>query len=224
MPLLRSQQSLTAYYTAALAIGDTTPENLQQAVTPEFMQLLATTSLTGSTRTALDIGYGAGAYAIALAQNGFEVQAVDRVAAELFTSRLPASDWAAHIRAVCSPIQHYPITEPVGVLVAKDVLHYLQRSDVYSVLDTAITVSVPGSCHYLQIFTDIDRTDPDGKPVGIEDELDSTTDQLITDLEQLYRGWSLHHTTTDHRESDRSTGRPYFHATKVTTIARRGNP
>jgi len=224
MPLLRSQKSLTAYYTAALATGDTTPENLEQPVAPEFTQLLARTCLTGPLRTALDIGYGAGAYAIALAQNGFDVQAVDRVAAELFTSRLPASEWAARIRVICSPIQQYPITAPLGVLVAKDILHYLPRSDAYAVLGAGIAVSVPGSCHYLQIFTDIDRTDRDGKPIGIEDELDSSTDQLVADLDHLYRGWSLHHTTADHREHDRCTGHPYFHATKVTTIARRGHP
>lgn len=217
----RTHDSLTAFYTEALTAGDNTPENLQSPITPEFADMLATVSLTGAARTAVDLGYGAGAYSIALAKHGFEVSAVDRVPTTLLTTRLPSADWADRIHPVASRIEDHPISAPLGVLVAKDVLHYVTPTDVCAILDAAVTASVPGSCHYLRVFTDICRVGHSGDRVHIEGELDWSTVEFTTASTWLYRGWSMVHTVDHHIERDRRTGRPHFDATGITLIARK---
>ncbi|NNH71019.1 hypothetical protein HLB23_14290 [Nocardia uniformis] len=68
---------------------------------------------------------------------------------------------------------------------------YLTRRDVYAVLAAGVTASVPGTRHYIQVFT------------------------------RLYRGWSTTLNTSAHAERDRRTGRAPFQATRVTIITRR---
>ncbi|TLG01806.1 hypothetical protein FEK35_23390 [Nocardia cyriacigeorgica] len=221
MSAYRTQDSLVTFYTEALAAGDNTAENLQAPITPEFAEMITTAALTGAARTAVDIGYGAGAYSIALAQHGFKVEAVDRVPAQLLTERLPSADWAHRINTVTSRIEDYTIPVPLGVLVAKDVLHYLAPDDVCAILDAGVRASVPGSCHYLHVFTDIRRTGHSGDSIQIEGELGWSTEEFTSACTQLYRGWSLLATAGAHTERDRRTGRPYFEATRNTLIAQR---
>lgn len=216
-----TQDSLTAFYTEALATGDDTPEGLQAPITPEFADMLTTAPLTGAARTAVDIGYGAGAYSIALAKHGFGVYAVDRVPANLLTARLPSTGWADRIHPVVSRIEDYPIPAPLGVLVAKDVLHYVTPGDVCAILEAGVRASVPGSCHYLRVFTDICRVGRSGGSVRIDGELGWSAGEFTTACTRLYRGWSILHTVDEHIERDRRTGRPHFKATLITLIARK---
>lgn len=224
MTVHRSQESLIKFYTEALAAGENTPDELQAPIAAGFAELLDTLPLTGRDRTALDIGYGAGLYSIALAQHGFRVHSVDRVPAALFAARLPATGWARRIQVMADRIEDYEIRAPLGVIVAKDVLHYLSRRDVQAVLTAGIGASVPGSCHYIRVFTSICRTTDDGDTIRIDGELGCSASEFITTLSRLYRGWSLTHTASPHTERDRRTGRPHFQATRVTVIARRTGP
>lgn len=224
MTVLRSQESLLKFYTEALAIGENTANNLQAPVEPAFTEALNSVTLAACNRTALDIGYGAGSYSIALAQSDFQVKAIDRVPAAIFAARLPRTEWAHHIEVVTSRIEDYPIRAPLGVMVAKDVLHYLSRRNVNTVLTAAIAASVPGSFHYLQVFTSISRTTNSGEAVRFDGEFDCSTAEFITTLRRLYRRWGMTLTTSAHTERDRRTGRPHFQATRVTAIARRPPP
>lgn len=224
MTIHRSQESLIKFYTEALAAGENTPDELQAPIAPAFAELLDTLPLTGHDRTALDIGYGAGTYSIALAQHGFRVHSVDRVPAALFTARLPATSWARRIHVAACRIEDYPIRPPLGVIVAKDVLHYLSRRDVHAVLAAGIGASVPGSCHYMRVFTNICRTTHHGDTIRIDGELGCSASEFIATLTRLYRGWSLTHTTSPHTERDRRTGRPHFQATRLTVVAQRAAP
>lgn len=221
MTAIRPRDSLLDFYTHVLAAGKNTCENLQAPVAPEFARLIEALPQTCRDRTALDIGYGAGAYSIAMAKQGYRVHAVDQVPADLLTARLPDTDWATRIHVVAARIEDYAIPEPLGLLVAKDVLHYLAPRDMQDVLGAGIRASVPGSCHYLHVFTDIRRTSRNGDTVHIDGELGWTAEELATTCARLYRGWSLDCTHEEHVERDRSTGHPHFEATRVTLIARR---
>ncbi|MEV3961578.1 class I SAM-dependent methyltransferase [Nocardia sp. NPDC050193] len=221
MTAYRPRESLLDFYTHALAARENTCEDLQAPIASEFAQLIGALPLTGRDRTALDIGYGAGAYSIAMAQEGYRVHAVDQVPADLLTATLPDTDWATRIHVVEARIEDYTIPAPLGLLVAKDVLHYLTPQDVQGVVGAGIQASVPGSCHYLHVFTDIRRTSRNGDIVHIDGELGWTAQELAATCTRLYRGWSLDCARGEYVERDRHTGRPHFEATRVTLIARR---
>ncbi|MFD6802985.1 transposase [Streptomyces cyaneofuscatus] len=97
-------------------------------------------------RTALDLGYGVGAYSIALARAGFQVVAVDQVPSTPFRQRLrDQAEPADRVEVVEGLIEQHLIAGGLGVLVAKDVLHYLAPGDVKA-LSTAVVYVVTSRC------------------------------------------------------------------------------
>jgi hypothetical protein len=106
-----------------------------------------------------------------------------------------------------------------GVVVAKDVLHYLARDDVESLLADAVARARGGSHHYLEVFTGITRTSPDGRQQRIEGEADYSPEGFRRVVERIYEGWELTLLWSPHAERDVRTGRNCFQATRATVIA-----
>ncbi|MFJ3636213.1 MULTISPECIES: class I SAM-dependent methyltransferase [Streptomyces] len=224
MPVQHSKASLHAFYADALRSGRSTGEKLRAPASPRFLALLA--SLPAATpRHALDLGYGAGAYTFALAEAGFTVVAVDQAPAEPLLRRLSQrEDVAERVTVVESLLEQYPVEEDFGVLVAKDVLHYLSQHDAEALLTQAVRASRSPSLHYLEVFTAISRTDPQGVQIHIEDEARYTPESFTDALEQIYAGWDVSLTWNDHTEQDTRSRRTYFEATRATVIAVRRHP
>ncbi|WUH92457.1 class I SAM-dependent methyltransferase [Streptomyces sp. NBC_00433] len=214
-----SKASVYAFYTDAIRNGRNTAENLQAATSERFNAFLE--SIGDETpRTALELGYGAGTYVIALARVGFHVLAVDQVPSKLLLRRIGgAEEWAGRIEPRECLAEEFTIDEDFGVLVAKDVLHYLARRDVESLLTGAVANARGGNRHYLEVFTGITRTSTDGRLLRIEGEADYSPDHFRRAIERIYKGWDLTLLWSEHVERDIRTGRNCFEATRATVIA-----
>ncbi|WP_371639665.1 class I SAM-dependent methyltransferase [Streptomyces virginiae] len=224
MPVQHSKASLHAFYAAALRNGRSTAERLRAPVSPRFLALLAALPIS-TPRRALDVGYGAGAYTVVLAEAGFTVVAVDQAPAEPLLQLLSQrQDLAERVTVVESLIEQYPVQEDFGVLVAKDVLHYLSRDDAEALLAQAVQASRSVNVHYLEIFTAISRKDAHGAQINIEGEARYTPKSLARALERIYEGWDLTVSWDDHTEQDTRSRRTYFAATRATVIAVRRRP
>lgn len=219
MPVQHSKASLHAFYADALRNGRSTGEELRAPVSGRFRALVA--SLPADTpRRALDLGYGAGAYTIALAEAGFTVVALDQVPAEPLLRRLSLhEELAQRVTVVESLIEQYVFEEDFGLLVAKDVLHYLSQHEVEAVLTRAVQSSRSANVHYLEVFAGISRTDASGGQIRIEGEARYTPEALSHALGRIYEGWDVTVGWDDHTEQDTHSRRPYFEATRATVTA-----
>ncbi|WP_435809304.1 class I SAM-dependent methyltransferase [Streptomyces microflavus] len=171
------------------------------------------------------MGYGMGAYSIALARAGFQVVAVDQVPSTPFLQRLrDQAEPADRVEVVEGLIERHPIAGGLGVLVAKDVLHYLAPGDVEALLVQAAAASHPHGLHYLEVFTDISRTAANGGIQRIEGEADLSADSFRRLVERVYQGWHVSLAWDAHAEQDSRTGLNYFEALRATVVATRSTP
>lgn len=221
MCVVRSQHELSEFYLNVLADGAQTAERLCAPVSDRFAGFLNSIG-TRTPRTALELGYGMGTYTVALARTGFDVVTVDQVPARILRSRLAGCpDWAQRIEIVEKRIENYSVTQQFGIVVAKDVLHYLRQDQVREVLTRCIQTAPDGAAHFLEVFTDISRTDRQGRSVFIEDEAAYTAGIFRATIEHLYIGWSVHMVLTPHAERNTDSPRNYFEANRITVCARR---
>ncbi|GAA2969405.1 MULTISPECIES: class I SAM-dependent methyltransferase [Streptomyces] len=221
MTLPLSKASLRSFYADAVRCGKDTAEGLRSPTSACFNQFLPTVD-RATPRTALDLGYGMGTYAIALARAGYRVVAVDQVPSAPFLKRLRDQGEAAdRVKVVKGLIEQYSINDDFGVLVAKDVLHYLAQDEVAALLGRAVAVSHPHSFHYLEVFTTVSRTARTGGSQQIEGEASFSSESFRRLINHVYRGWNVKLSWNDHAEKDRRTGQNYFEAVRATVIAGR---
>lgn len=214
-----SMASVLAFYADAIRHGRNTAENLQAATSERFNTLLESVG-DGTPRTALDLGYGAGTYTIALARAGFRVIAVDQVPRDSLLRRIGgAGDWAHRIDPRECLAENFTIDEDFGIIVAKDILHYLARRYVESLLTSAVARARGGNYHYLEVFTGITRKSADGQLLRIEGEASYSPESFRRVIERIYDGWDLTLHWSEHAEQDSRTGRNCFEATRATVIA-----
>lgn len=223
MLIVRSQAELANFYRSVLSDGSQTAERLCAPVSDRFAGFLNGIG-PDVPRTALELGYGMGAYTVALARSGFAVTAVDQVPTQILRARLPESeDWAKRIELLEQRIEHFDTTGHFGIVVAKDVLHYLNQDLVRDLLTRCVQQAPNHVAHFLEVFTDIRRTDSKGCPVLIEGEARYTSAGFRAAIEHLYAGWQLHVTDMPHTERDSGGQRTYFSANKITVCAHRGS-
>lgn len=222
MCVLRSQHELSMFYLAAVSAGEQTAERLCAPVSDRFAGFLNSVDHRTTPPTALELGYGMGTYTVALAHAGFHVLAVDQVPAQFLQERMAAyPECAERVRVVEQRIEDFPIVEQFGVVLAKDVLHYLGREQVRDVLGRCIRWAPTGAAHFLEVFTDIRRTDRRGRRVLIEGEAAYTASTFREIAERLYSGWQVHSTLTRHTERNTDSPQNYFEANRITVCARR---
>ncbi|MCX5237193.1 methyltransferase domain-containing protein [Streptomyces prunicolor] len=216
---LVSRASVHAFYVDAIRQGRNTAENLQ-APTSERFDLVLDSVGQGTPRTALDLGYGAGNYTVAMARAGYRVVAVDQVPSNVLLRRLDGQgDWTQRIDVRESLAEEYTIDRDFGIVVAKDVLHYLTKPDVESVLESAVANARSKNYHYLEVFTSITRRSAEGRLRKIEGEADYSPESFQRLIERVYRGWDVTLLWDEHAETDSRTGANCFEAVRATVIA-----
>lgn len=221
MCVARSQKEVAAFYLTALAGTAPTAERLSAPVSDRFAEFLNAVD-DQAPRTALDLGYGRGTYTVALARAGFQVVAVDQVPTQFLRAQLAGhEDWASRIDVVQQRIETFSVQRQFGVVVAKDVLHYLRQDQVRETLTRCIERAPVGTGHFLEVFTDITRTDRLGRRVLIENEAAYTADTFRATIERLYTGWDCHTSLARHCERNTDSPHNYFEANKITLRAYR---
>ncbi|MFC4375543.1 class I SAM-dependent methyltransferase [Nocardia halotolerans] len=223
MCVSRSRDDVTTFYLTALAGTAPTAERLTAPVSDRFASFLNALDHRAR-RTALDLGYGMGTYTVALARSGFDVVAVDQVPTQFLRSRLfGLTHLTDRIEVVQQRIENFSVERQFGVVVAKDVFHYLRQDQVRESLTRCIQRAPSGAGHFLEVFTDIARTDRQGRRVLIEDEAAYTADAFRTTIERLYTGWDCHMRLTRHCERNTDTSHNYFEANRITVSDYRTN-
>lgn len=223
MCIIRSQREVSDFYCRSLGNGVSTAERLAAPVSDRFAAFLNTVD-PRAPRIALDLGYGMGTYTVTLARTGFDVVAVDQIPAQILRSRMTdCPEWADRIELVEKRIEDYSVQRHFGLVIAKDVLHYLRQDQVRDVLTRCIQRAPAGAGHYLEIFTDITRADRQGRHVLIENEAAYTADTFTRTIEHLYRGWTVHTSLTQHSERNTDSPRNYFEANRITVQAHRNS-
>ncbi|MDX3711261.1 methyltransferase domain-containing protein [Streptomyces europaeiscabiei] len=219
MTNLVSKASVHAFYVDAIRHGKNTAENLQAPTSERFNSFLESIR-EGTPQTALDLGCGAGNHSIAMARAGYFVVAVDQVPSLLLLRHLEAQgDWRHRIDVRESLVEEYSIDHGFGIVVARDVLHYLSKPDVVSVLESAVANAHSSSHHYLEVFTSITRRSRDGRLRKMEGEAGYSPESFGRLIERLYHGWDVALFWDEHAEKDSRTGENCFEAIRVTVIA-----
>ncbi|WP_437873483.1 class I SAM-dependent methyltransferase [Sorangium sp. So ce363] len=224
MATLLSKDSIRSWY--ARAIGEDLPndEGLDAPVDSTFEELLGAVD-PELPRTAVDLGYGRGHYSIALAARGFAVEAVDHIPARYLRRSLRGKgDLARRITIVEGDLVDFAPRGPYGIVVAKDVLHFLERAQIERLLGATVRASGDHCCHFLTVFTDIRRTSPTGSRIQLDGEADYSAAELSEMIARIYAAWQVEWSWVEHEERDRidaSDGRPYFRAKRATLIARK---
>ncbi|UUU33632.1 class I SAM-dependent methyltransferase [Streptomyces sp. CA-210063] len=219
MTNLVSKASVHAFYVDAIRHGRNTAENLLAPTSERFNSFLKSIG-KGTPQTALDLGYGAGNYSIAMARAGYRVVAVDQLPSRLFLQRLDAQgDWDHRIDVKECLVEEYSIDHEFGIVVARDVLHYLSKSDVESVLENAVVNAHARSHHYLEVFTSITRRSRDGRIRQVEGEAGYSPESFGHLIERVYDGWEVTLLWDEHAEKDSRTGENCFEAIRATVIA-----
>lgn len=216
---LVSKASVHAFYVDAIQRGRNTAENLQAPPSERF-NLVLDSIREGTPRTALDLGYGAGNHAVAMARAGYSVVAVDQVPSSVLLRRLEGQeDWTRRIDVRESLVEEYTIDRDFGIVVAKDVLHYLTETDVESVLESAVANARSKNHHYLEVFTSITRRSAEGRLRQIEGEAGYSPGSFQRLIERIYQGWDVTLLWDEHAEIDSRTGVNCFEAIRATVIA-----
>ncbi|WP_119580172.1 class I SAM-dependent methyltransferase [Streptomyces europaeiscabiei] len=216
---LVSKASVHAFYVDAIQRGRNTAENLQAPISERFNLVLDSIG-EGTPRTALDLGYGAGNYTIAMARAGYKVVAVDQVPSSVLLRRLDGQeDLAQRIDVRELLVEEYAIDRDFGIVVAKDVLHYLAEPDVESVLESAVANARSKNYHYLEVFTSITRRSAEGRLRQIEGEAGYSPESFQRLIERVYHGWDVTLLWDEHAETDSRTGANCFEAVRATVIA-----
>lgn len=214
-----SKASVHAFYVDAIRRRRNTAEHLQ-APTSERFNLVLDSIGDRTPRTALDLGYGAGNYTIAMARAGYRVVAVDQVPSGVLLRRLEGQgDWTHRIDVSESLVEEHAIDRDFGIVVAKDVLHYLTKPDVESVLGSAVANARSKNYHYLEVFTSITRRSAEGRLRQIEGEAGYSPESFQRLIERIYRGWDVTLLWDEHAETDSRTGANCFEAVRATVIA-----
>lgn len=221
MAVVRSKESIHRFYAAAIADGADTPEALNAAMSPRCRALIEQTQAAGAA-SGLDLGYGMGHHTLAMLQAGLRVVAVDQVPPDHLAAAIRARGLdPSHVSIQQGRLEAFAPEEEFGLVIAKDVLHYLSRDHIERILRSLIDLSASANAHHLEVFCDIWRITGQDTPVAIEGEAALRAGECIVLLRQLYRDWDLAITAEPHIERDRSSERPYFSATRVVATARR---
>ena len=128
-------------------------------------------------------------------------------------------DLAQRIDIRESLVEEYAIDRDFGIVVAKDVLHYLAEPDVESVLESAVANARSMNYHYLEVFTSITRRSAEGRLRQIEGEAGYSPESFQRLIERVYSGWDVTLLWDEHAEIDSRTGANCFEAVRATVIA-----
>lgn len=220
MPITQEQGRLRAYYAHVVEHRVDDDEGVMRPPAARFRQLLDQLP-PEARRTALDLGYGFGGYTLALASAGFRVDAVDIIPARHLRTRLAmeAADILERVTIHETDLRDFAPRSQYGFVVAKDVLHFLDKPAVARLLGTTSARTEGNTCHYITIFADIARTDRDGQRVAFNGEAGFSKAEWVDMIEAIYGGWALTWEWAERVQRQPSNGRPYFRATQATFVA-----
>ncbi len=215
------------YYRHALELGMPSEEKLFEPPAPAFLKALSMLPVpepvTALRRPALDVGFGNGQYAMALAALGYEVDCVDVVVADRVRKALSASGLASRLRLHEVAIESFPIDRAYSVVVAKDVLHFCAQEWLSNWLNRLSEAAPAESLHYLSVFTSIERLDSKGRAIRLEGEAHFSRESFSSMVHGVYsKGWDVELKWSEHHQHSLSTGSQYFSAWRCSVVAMKG--
>lgn len=173
---------------------------------------------------AVDLGYGAGLYTRYLAKNLFNVIAFDVIDRKLFFDNYPVEKDNEKITIIKNDIrciESYDIS--TDIVVCKDVLHYLDKKSINSLMSYLENNTNNGGIHYFKVFTDINRVDSNNNNIYFESEAQFKSIDLINHILNLYgSNWEILVFANEYEEFNNKNHK-YFSATQVSWVAKKYN-
>ncbi len=133
---------------------------------------------------ALDLGAGDGRNALYLAQNGFDVTAVDFSATAIEKIQYKAEHHHISIRGVISNVCDFEFSSVYNVIITTFVLHHLKKDEGLDVIRKMQLNTKTGGYNVITTFTqdgDFYRNDPDKQYFYPKHD----------ELQGIYRGWEI---------------------------------
>lgn len=120
---------------------------------------------------AIELGCGTGTNAVWLAQQGFDVTAVDLIPQAIDRARQRAAEAGVRVRfLVADVLQPLAVDGPFGFFFDRGCYHVVRRIDVRPYLENVARVTAPGGVGLVLAGNARERLDP-GPPVVTEEEL-----------------------------------------------------
>jgi 2-polyprenyl-3-methyl-5-hydroxy-6-metoxy-1,4-benzoquinol methylase len=213
------QSEIKEFYENSIEKRINAKEGLIRLVTPEFKQILA----EYSKGIALDLGYGYGNYTIALAKKGLEVVAIDYIERKFLKKRINDKKYQNKISILKKDIDYFSPKQSFDVIVAKDVLHFLSKYALLSIMKKLSSKTKINGTNYIVLFTDIQRQFLNGERIIIEGEANISKQELVKYVKEIYSGWNVRIISKKYEENTHSglDRRFNFKANKITIIARK---
>lgn len=149
----------------------------------ELQRVLAETAIQPC--RSLELGCGTGANAVWLAQQGFDVTALDLSAVAIDRARQRANQAGVHVNVLVADVLNPPqeLIGPFDFCFDRGCYHVVRRGDVTGYLDTLRRVTRPGTLALVLAGNAREPHDP-GPPVVTEEEIRAELGKLF-DIVQL---------------------------------------
>lgn len=220
--MIKKDPPLKDYYNNLFRTKKENQEKLFSPPNKQFRKLVKQFKFNYD-KKALDLGYGAGNYSKYLLDNNFCVISVDMVDKTIFINKCNKEVKENRLRVVETDINDYRVAEKIDFMISKDVLHYLKRESVKAILRNMTKHTNKNGYHYLVIFADINRKNPDGSKSIIENEANYSSEEVISLIEKYYKDWNVDIYMKPYKEKDKlsKTIEYYFQANQITVIAQK---
>jgi len=215
-------ENLKNYYENIFKRSEENSEKLFKKPNNDF-KILVNKYKTTEQKHALDLGYGAGNYTKYLLDNGFNVTSVDMVDKNIFANKCKQEIESKKLKIFEMNINNFKPEDKIDFLVCKDVLHYLKKENVEKILKDIINNTNKNGCHYLVVFTDINRKDEYGNPKTIKNEANLKSEDIIKLVKKYYKNWDININIKTYKEKDKinKNNDYYFKANQITIIAKK---
>ncbi|NTW61783.1 methyltransferase domain-containing protein, partial [Candidatus Saccharibacteria bacterium] len=154
MPVILSQSQIRSFYKDTIYNNLPNEEKLDAPIDSRIKDLINQIVELGG-KNAIDLGYGYGNHSMILARKGMNVTAIDYIPAEIFQQKVDTFGLTNKIRIISKDIGQLKVNEAFNFVIGKDVLHFLSKQKVKSLMTSLVEMSPSYSIHYYEIFADI---------------------------------------------------------------------
>lgn len=170
---------------------------------------------------ALDLGGGEGKNSFFLAQNGFEVEVVDKNRQSLEKCQNFADQHKLRMQTILSDIKEFDFKESkYALIISVAALDFLKKSEIETVIEKTKKALNRGGCIFLMVFSDEDPMHQKIINIGLK-EIEENTFYLpkfrthrhfftSQELENMFQDFKIIHLEQKKIE-DVGHGEPHFH-------------
>lgn len=207
------------YYNMQFKNHFATTENLYADVAFDFRKIVEQLNNLQN-KKALDLGYGFGNYSIYLAQNGYNVDAIDLVDKTWFEKRLDEFPGIKkRINVISRDICDFDYVKRYDIILCKDVIHYLSINKIKKILSQIKRIINKNGIVYIVTFTDIVRRNRYGELTKLDGEAELKKEEWEKMIYSIFNTFDIIINCEEYKEKEKYNSKypNYFEAYKLTS-------